>query len=69
MPGYGDSVRHRPPPETSWWAPPGLSYTARTRLQQIAQRRMNASGKDLMPYGYGLEAKRQKPSADEAACR
>ena len=30
----------------------------------IAQRRMNDSGKDLMPYGYGLESKRQKPSAE-----
>ena len=34
-----------------------------SRLVVIAQRRMNATGKDLMPYGYGLEAKRQKPSA------
>ena len=67
MPGYVDSVRHRPPPETSWWAPPGLSYTAWTLLQQIAQRRMNASGTDLMPYG--TQSKREEPSAqyDDAA--
>ncbi len=65
MPGFADSVRQRPPPETSWWAHPDLSRAAWTLLQQIAQRRMNASGTDLLPYG--TQSKRQKPSADEAA--
>ena len=68
MPGFADSVRHRPPPETSWWAQPDLSRAAWTLVQQEAQRRMNGSGTDLMPYGYvGADPKRQKPGADEAA--
>ncbi len=58
MPGFADSVRHRPPPETSWWAQPDLSRAAWTALQELAQRRMNVSGKDLKPYSTP-----KKPSA------
>ena len=44
-----------------------MSREAWTARQQLEQRRMNASGTYLMPYGYGLEPKRQRPGADEAA--
>lgn len=56
MPAY--SVRHLQPPPTSWWATP-MSRSEWTARQHRAQRRMSATGKDLMPYGWQQRTNQQ----------
>ena len=61
------SVNDRPKPASSWWTEPTTTANWCDR-QRVEQRRMNASGKDLMPYGYDERRPKQtqpKAQSDE----